>query len=103
MKKVFFILFTVLCFNANAYQILSSKELGSGEAKNQNVVVKCTTSTGEISNQTCNLRRYVKCTGSGTSKKCSGWQQWNDLRNPTQKYSSWQKAATGCCRAKGLR
>ncbi len=88
---------------ASAYQVLSSKELGQNDAKNQNVVVKCTTDTGKVSNQTCSLRRYAKCTGTGTNKKCSGWQPWQDLRNPSKKYSDWRAAASACCRAKGMR
>ncbi|MDW2996051.1 MAG: hypothetical protein R8M71_03775 [Alphaproteobacteria bacterium] len=105
MKKlllsVFVILFTV--GSANAYHVLSSKELGKNDAKNQNIVVKCTTDAGKISNQTCSLRRYAKCTGTGNNKRCSGWQPWRDLRNPNQEHSSWQSAASACCRAKGLR
>ncbi len=105
MKKIalgILFLFGIIV-NANAYQVLSSKELGRGDAKNQNVVVKCTTPAGGISNQTCSLRRYAKCTGTGSAKNCNGWQQWNDLRSPSKKYSSWQKAAEACCGAKGLR
>lgn len=88
---------------ANAYQLLSSKELGKNDAKNQTVVVKCTTDTGKTSNQTCTLRRYAKCTGTGTNKTCNGWQAWQDLRTPNKKYSDWRSAASACCRAKGLR
>ncbi len=76
--------------DARAYQVLSSKELGQNDAKNQNVVVKCTTDTGKVSNQTCSLRRYAKCTGTGANKKCN-------------QYSDWKSAASACCRAKGLR
>ena len=72
-----------------------------GEAKNQNVVVKCTTDTGKLSNQTCSLRRYAKCSNNG--KNCSGWQPWRDLRDTTKQYSDWRGAASACCRAKGLR
>lgn len=89
--------------SANAYQLLSSKELGKNDARNQNVVVKCTTDTGKISDQTCSLRRYVKCTGTGDNKKCNGWQAWQDLRNPSKQYSDWRSAASACCRSKGLR
>ncbi len=89
--------------DARAYQVLSSKELGQNDAKNQNVVVKCTTDTGKVSNQTCSLRRYAKCTGTGANKKCNGWQPWKDLRNPGNQYSDWKSAASACCRAKGLR
>ena len=89
--------------SANAYQVLSSKELGQMDAKNQNVVVKCTTDTGKVSNQTCSLRRYAKCKGEGNAKKCSGWQPWNDLRNPGHGYADWKTAASACCREMGLR
>ena len=105
MKKItsaiLFLIITV--FSANAYQVISSKELGKNDAKNQNVVVKCTTDTGRVSNQTCNLRRYAKCTGNGSQKRCSGWQPWRDLRNPSRTFSDWKSAASACCRAKGLR
>lgn len=90
-------------YTANAYQVLSSKELGKNDARNQNVVVKCTTDTGQISNQTCSLRRYVKCTGTATTKKCSGWQPWRDLRNPSSEYADWRSGASACCREMGLR
>ena len=87
--------------SASAYQLMSSKEFGQGEAKNQNVVVKCTTDTGKLSNQTCSLRRYAKCSNGG--KNCSGWQPWRDLRDASKQYSDWRGAASACCRAKGLR
>lgn len=105
MKKILsiFIASFVFVCSANAYQLLSSKELGKNDAKNQNVVVKCTTDTGKLSNQTCSLRRYAKCSGTGNNKNCSGWQPWKDLRNPSKQYSTWQSAASACCRAKGLR
>ncbi|MBE6460990.1 MAG: hypothetical protein E7007_03765 [Alphaproteobacteria bacterium] len=105
MKKLMISLIIVLATvcTANAYQVLSSKELGQNDAKNQNVVVKCTTDTGKVSNQTCSLRRYAKCTGIGTNKRCNGWQPWRDLRNPSKTYSDWKSAASACCRAKGLR
>ena len=105
MKKMFMtllLLCTTIC-TANAYTVVSSKELGQNDAKNQNVTVKCTTDTGRTSNQTCSLRRYAKCTGTGSSKRCSGWQPWRDLRNPSIQYSDWKSAASACCRAKGLR
>ncbi|MBR2510644.1 MAG: hypothetical protein IKB59_00590 [Alphaproteobacteria bacterium] len=105
MKKILLVIIMVtgtIC-TANAYQVLSSKELGKNDAKNQNVVVKCTTDTGKVSNQTCSLRRYAKCSGTGSNKRCSGWQPWRDLRNPNKEYSDWRAAASGCCRSKGLR
>ncbi len=88
---------------ANAYQLLSSKEMGRDDAKNQTVVVKCTTDTGKVATKTCTLRRYVKCTGTGENKQCNGWQPWQDLRTPSKKYSSWRSGASACCRAMGLR
>lgn len=105
MKKLLsaFILFTITVYSAGAYQVISSKEIGKNDAKNQNVVVKCTTDTGKVSNQTCNLRRYAKCAGNGVQKRCNGWQPWRDLRNPSAQYADWKAAASACCRAKGLR
>lgn len=105
MKKIFLATLMIITTiaSANAYQVLSSKELGKNDARNQNVVVKCTTDTGKVSNQTCSLRRYAKCSGQGAAKKCSGWQGWRDLRNPSREYSDWKSAASACCRAKGLR
>lgn len=105
MKKLLLaaiVIGTSVC-TASAYQVLSSKELGKNDARNQNVVVKCTTDTGQISNQTCSLRRYVKCTGTATTKKCSGWQPWRDLRNPSSEYADWRSGASACCREMGLR
>ena len=48
MKKIFtaFLLVMTTAISANAYQVVSSKELGKNDAKNQNVVVKCTTDLG---------------------------------------------------------
>ncbi len=105
MKKLLtaFLIVGATIYSAAAYQVLSSKELGKNDAKNQNVVVKCTTDTGKVSNQTCSLRRYAKCTGTGANKRCNGWQPWQDLRAPSKKYSDWKTAAAACCRAKGLR
>lgn len=105
MKKIFvaFTFMFVAVFSASAYQVLSSQELGKNDAKNQNIVVKCTTDTGKLSNQTCSLRRYAKCTGNGANKRCAGWQPWRDLRAPSREYSDWKSAASACCRAKGLR
>ena len=99
---VFIMVMTCVCA-ADAYQVLSSKELGKNDAKNQNVVVKCTTDTGKVSNQTCSLRRYAKCTGNGGKKNCNSWQPWRDLRDPSKQYADWKAAASACCRAKGLR
>ena len=101
MKKLLIFIFSVfISVNcALAYQKVSSNEYGTGDARNQNIVVKCTTPTGQVSNQTCSLRRYVKCTG----KICNNWNDWRDLRNTNDTYSDWQSAATACCRAKGLR
>lgn len=105
MKKLFisFVVILSTAISAHAYQVLSSRELGKGDARNQNVVVKCTTEMGKLSNQTCSLRRYVKCSGTGIKKKCSGWQGWRDLRNPEKQFSDWQTAANECCRTIGLR
>lgn len=105
MKKIIMSMLVVMMTvcGASAYQVMSSKELGKNDARNQNVVVKCTTDTGKISNQTCSLRRYAKCTGVGANRRCNGWQPWQDLRTPDKKYSDWKAAASACCRAKGLR
>ncbi len=105
MKKILSALLITSCtlFSANAYQVLSSKQIGQDDAKNQNIIVKCTTDTGKVSNQTCTLRRYANCTGVGNKKRCNGWQAWRDLREPAKQYSDWKAAASGCCRAKGLR
>ena len=96
------VIMATIC-TANAYQVISSKEMGKNDAKNQNVVVKCTTDTGKTSAQTCTLRRYAKCTCTGSKKRCSGWQPWRDLRAPSKQFSDWKSAASACCRAKGLR
>lgn len=98
-----FLIFGLSIGGADAYQILSTKELGQNDARNQNVVVKCTTDTGKVSTQTCTLRRYAKCTGNGMDKKCNGWQPWSDLRDPSSKFSDWRGGAASCCREKGLR
>ena len=105
MKKLLstLLIISLTALSANAYQIISSKQIGKDDAKNQNVVVKCTTDTGKLSNQTCTLRRYAKCTGNGINKRCNGWQPWRDLRNPAKQYSDWKSAASTCCRDKGLR
>ncbi|MBO7508746.1 MAG: hypothetical protein J6T57_00500 [Alphaproteobacteria bacterium] len=105
MRKLLLILPVIFAAvsSAHGYQVMSSRELGQGDAKNQNVVVKCTTEMGKLSNQTCSLRRYIKCTGTGTRKNCAGWQGWRDLRNPEKQYSDWKTAANECCRTMGLR
>ncbi len=105
MKRILSALIIVIttAASASAYQVLSSKELGQNDAKNQNVVVKCTTDTGKVSNQTCSLRRYARCSGTGNNRICNGWQPWRDLRTPNKTYSDWKTAASACCRAKGLR
>ena len=107
MKKLLSIIFAFVCLvgTANAYQVLSSKEMGRDDAKNQNVVVKCTTDTGKTSSEICSLRRYAKCTGKDKdNKNCKSWQPWRDLRNPSSKgFSDWKSAASACCKAKGLR
>ena len=100
MKKIFICLFAFFSINnALAYQKISSNEFGIGDARNQNIVVKCTTPTGEISNETCSLRRYAKC----INNNCASWDVWRDLRNTRATYQTWQDAADACCRAKGLR
>ncbi len=104
MKKFFIVfLFIFSTTNLHAFQVLSSKELGRGDARNQNVVVKCTSPNGETTNQTCTLRRYAKCNGKGNQQNCSGWQAWKDLRDSKSSFPDWRSAATSCCRAKGLR
>jgi hypothetical protein len=99
-KSMLYALCSMLCIgSADAYQVMSSKELGTGEARNQNIVVKCTTPSGQVSTQTCSMRRYVKCAG----KTCNGWQPWKELRDPNTNHSDWKSAASSCCQAKGLR
>lgn len=104
MKNILFVLIAVLTFSGNSfgYTLISSKEYGRGDAKNQNIVVKCTTDTGKISSETCSLRRYVKCTDKD-KKNCNAWQPWRDLRNTKSSYKDWQSAASDCCKSKGLR
>ncbi|MBR3510795.1 MAG: hypothetical protein IKN73_01925 [Alphaproteobacteria bacterium] len=104
MKKIFFILMAVfsVVLNADAYQVLSTKEFGKDDAKNQNVIVKCTTDTGKNSSETCSLRRYVKCSNKDKNN-CNSWQPWRDLRDPANTYSDWKSAASACCKKKGLR
>lgn len=104
MKRIFFV-FTAMFLivtNASAYQVLSTKEYGKDDAKNQNVVVQCTTDTGKKSSETCSLRRYVKCVGKN-KKICKAWQPWHDLRDSKTPYNTWQSAARACCKNKGLR
>jgi hypothetical protein len=89
---------------ASAYQMDTQRTLGSGAGANQNVLVKCTTAAGKVSGQTCTLRRYAKCTTNSKGRSaCSGWQPWNDIRNPGRGYSTWQDAARSCCSSKGLK
>lgn len=104
MKKILLFVFATIltCGNVFAYQVLSTKEFGKGDAKNQNIVVKCTTNTGKLSEETCSLRRYAKCTGKD-NKNCNSWQPWRDLRDTNTTYADWKAAASGCCRKKGLR
>ena len=104
MKKVLFSIVAVfsLVANASAYQVLTTKEFGKADAKNQNVIVKCTSDTGKLSDETCSLRRYVKCTGKD-KKNCNSWQPWRDLRDPSRGYSDWKSAASACCKKQGLR
>ena len=104
MKKILFAFIGIitLCANSFAYQVLSTKEIGKLDAKNQNVIVKCTTDTGKLSAETCSLRRYVKCTGKD-NKNCNSWQPWRDLRDSATTYADWKSAASACCKKKGLR
>ena len=104
MKKTLFILITTFTIigNSFAYQVISTKEYGKDDAKNQNVVVQCTTDTGKTSSETCSLRRYAKCVGK-TKKNCRAWQPWRNLRDSKSTYADWQSAAGACCKAKGLR
>lgn len=105
MKKLLFSLIVICAaaFDASAYQVLSTKEFGKDDAKNQNVIVQCTTNTGKTSDETCSLRRYVKCNGKDKKSLCTSWHPWQDLRNPGATYSDWKSAASACCKNKGLR
>ena len=97
-------LLVALTTAANAYTVTSQKELGRDDAKNQNMTIQCTTPDGKMSTQTCQLRRYVKCTvGPNKQKRCDDWQPWKDLRNPGESFGDWRAAAAACCKAKGLR
>lgn len=104
MKKILFILIAIVsvCGNTFGYQVLSTKEFGKNDAKNQNIVVKCTTDTGKLSAETCSLRRYAKCTDK-EKKNCNQWQPWRDLRDSNSSYADWKSAASACCKKKGLR
>ncbi|MCL1892441.1 MAG: hypothetical protein FWF97_04115 [Alphaproteobacteria bacterium] len=94
----------LLCGAADAYVLQSSKDLGKDDARNQNVLVQCTTPDGGISNQTCHLRRYVKCSvGADEKRRCNGWQYWKDVRKPATSWPDWRRGAEACCQAKGLR
>lgn len=100
MKKIFALFIAMLFITgAGAYQKISSNQYGVGDARNENIVVRCTTPSGQIASDTCSLRRYAKCVNG----KCSGWDKWRNIRNTRDTYSSWQDAANACCRAKGLR
>ena len=105
MKKIFFVLIAIFIFveNSFGYQLLSTKEYGRGDAKNQNIVVRCTTDTGKISNETCSLRRYARCNDKNKDAECNSWQPWRDLRNTKSYYTTWQAGASDCCKRKGLR
>ena len=104
MKKILFMLIAIVsvCGNTFGYQVLSTKEFGKNDAKNQNIVVKCTTDTGKLSAETCSLRRYAKCTDK-EKKNCNQWQPWRDLRDSNSSYADWKSAASACCKKKGLR
>lgn len=102
VKKIFGLchVAVILCTaDAMAFQMQSQRELGTLEAKNQNIVVACTTVTGKLSSETCSLRRFAKC----NKDKCDGWEPWKDLRNPGKSYTDWRAGASECCKAKGLR
>ena len=100
MKYLISVFGVLLTLGAGAFQMASQREFGKDDAKNQNVVVKCTTSAGKVSDQTCNIRRFAKCKKKG---ECNGWQPWTDLRNPGKSYGDWRAAASDCCAKKGLR
>ena len=104
MKKILFIIVVAMASVGNSfgYQLLSTKEYGKADAKNQNIVVRCTTDTGKTSSETCTLRRYAKCTGKD-KKNCNSWQPWRDLRDTKSSYADWQSGAIDCCKKKGLR
>ena len=104
MKNIllaFVAIFTIVG-NSFGYQLMSTKEYGKGDAKNQNITVKCTTDTGKISSETCALRRYAKCNAKD-KKNCNAWQPWRDLRDAKTSYADWQSGAIDCCKKKGLR
>ena len=105
MKRILLsvVAIVLICGNAFAYQVLTTKEIGKDDAKNQNVIVKCTTDTGKMSGETCSLRRYVKCHSADKKSDCTSWQPWRDLRNPANTYADWKSAASACCKKKGLR
>ena len=105
MKKILFSLIALcsIVINASAYQVLSTKEFGKDDAKNQNVIVKCTTDTGKVSEEICSLRRYVKCTSKDKRSSCNSWYPWRDLRDTGATYMDWKSAASACCKKKGLR
>ena len=105
MKKILLIFAMIIsvCGDSFAYQVLTTKEFGQGDAKNQNIIVKCTTDTGKVSEETCSLRRYVKCLGKDKKSLCTSWYPWRDLRDTSATYHDWKSAASACCKKKGLR
>ena len=100
---MFIVAIFLACGNAFAYTVISTKDFGNDDAKNQNVIVKCTTDTGKMSDEICSLRRYVKCTGTDKKSNCNSWQPWRNLRDPSGTYADWKSAASACCKKKGLR
>ena len=102
-KRLIFIagclVFAAVTFDASAFQLKSQRELGTGEGRNQNVVVRCTTAAGQVSNQTCALRRFARCVGD----RCDGWHPWTSLRDPNTTFNDWRAAASACCQSLGLR
>lgn len=102
-KIVFLFIFSFLTYSVDAYQVNKAKELGTGEARNQNMDISCTTTKGDISKEVCILRRYVKCVKNGKTEDCSSWKAWRNVHAPLKEYSTWRAAAEDCCQAKGLR
>jgi hypothetical protein len=104
MKKILFSLIVMFSLipKCHAYQVISTKEYGKNDAKNQNITVMCTTDTGKESPETCSLRRYAKCSDKN-KKICNTWQPWRILRDSGSTYADWKAAASDCCKKKGLR